>query len=173
MKRVFFLTPLALAAVAGCAPAPNQIQAGQWEIVTETRSFDVPGASPDQLRQARQQVGRTETIPQCFTDAQARSLVQDIRRAPATCRVSDEVYAGGVMRTRVSCPGPAGQPSIQVSLDGSFTNTTFNATITEEGPNPTGASREPMRRSVRLRGRRTGECPAGGSPAMPGPPTQL
>src|SRR6218665_1219515 len=99
MKRVLFLTPLAAAAVAGCAPAPNQIQAGQWEIVSETRSFDVPGATPDQQRQMRAQMGRTDTIPQCFTAEQARTIVQDFRRGPPNCRVSDEQYANGVMRT--------------------------------------------------------------------------
>ena len=172
MKRVFFLTPLALAAMAGCAPAPNEIQNGQWEIVSETRSFDVPGATPEQQRQASRQIGRPDTLPQCFSREQARTLVQDFRRGPANCRVSDETYANGVMRTRVTCPGPGGQQA-SLSLDGTFTNTTFNLTITEEGPNPTGASREPLRRTVRLRGRRTGDCTPTPTPALPAQPSEL
>lgn len=160
MKKVLLLTPLALAAMAGCAPAPNQLQAGQWEIVTETVSFDVPGATPEQMKQARRQVRRAEPIEQCFTDAQARSFMDDIGRAPPNCRVANKTYANGVMRLQVSCPAPApNMAAIEMSVDGTFTNTTFNATISEQGPNPTG-SREPMRRTARLFGRRTGDCPA-------------
>ena len=175
MKRVFLLTPFALAAMTGCAPAPNQIQAGQWEITTEVRGLEVPGATPDQLRMIQRsagQVGMSDTDNRCLSDAEARSFVQDIRSAPPTCRVSDEVYAGGVMKTHVSCPSPNGQQAIQISLDGHFTASTLNATVNVEGPNPTGASNGPMRRVVRLRGRRIGECtapPPSALPTMPVP----
>ena len=169
MKKVLLLTPFALAALAGCAPAPNQIQAGQWEITTETVSFDVPGATPEQLKQARRQVGRAaEPITQCFTEAQARSFIDDIGQGPPNCRVSNKTYANGVMRTQINCPAPApNMAAIEVSVDGTFTNTTFNARITEQGPNPTGSG-EPMRRSARLLGRRTGDCPA--TPPAPAAP---
>lgn len=170
MKRVLFLTPLALAAVAGCAPAPNQIQGGQWEVVTEVLSLDVPGATPEQQRQIRQQIGtRQSPPPQCISDTEARTFVENLRRAPPTCRVTDEKYADGVMRTHLSCPGQApGQPSASLALDGTFTRTTFNGTITEEGPNPTGTNQSPMRRTQRIRGRRLGDCPA--APATPATP---
>jgi Protein of unknown function (DUF3617) len=173
MKRVFFLTPLALAAMTGCAPAPNQIQAGQWELVTEVLSLDVPGATPDQQRQIRQQVGvRQSPPPQCISETEARTLVENMRRAPPNCRVTDEVYAGGVMRTRLNCPAQApGQPSVSLAFDGTFTRTTFNATITEEGPNPTGASQSPMRRTQRISARRVGECTA--APPAPTMPAEL
>ena len=172
MKRVLFLTPLALAAMTGCAPAPNQIQAGQWELVTEVVSLDVPGATPDQQRQIRQQVGQRQSpAPQCISPEEARTLVQTMRRAPPNCRVTDEKYAEGVMRTHLSCPGQApGQPGITMALEGTFTNTTFNGTITEEGPNPTGAQGS-MRRTQRVQGRRLGDCPpATATPAIPGRP---
>jgi len=176
MKRVFFLTPFVLAAMAGCAPAPNQIQAGQWELVTEVVSLDVPGATPDQQRQIRQQVGQRQSPPpQCISETEARTLVENMRRAPPTCRVSDEAYAGGVMRTRLTCPPQApGQPEISLALDGTFTGTTFNATITEQGPNPTGTNQSPMRRVQRIRGRRIGgvaSCPTPPpAPTVPGQP---
>jgi hypothetical protein len=173
MKRVLFLTPLALAAMTGCAPAPSQIQAGQWELITEVLSLDVPGATPDQQRQISQQVGtRQSPPPQCISDQEARTLVESMRRAPPTCRVTDEKYAEGVMRTHLSCPAQApGQQPITLALEGTFTNTTFNGTITEEGPNPAGTSQGPMRRTQRIRGRRVGDCPAGAATLpMPGQP---
>lgn len=174
MNRVFLLTPLALAAVTACAPAPDQIENGQWEITTEVRGLEIPGATPDQVRMIQRsagQVGMSDTESRCLSAAEARSFVQDIRAAPPTCRVSDEVYANGVMRTHVSCPSPNGGPAIQISLDGRFTASTLNATVNVEGPNPTGANQGPMRRIVRLRGRRTGECtaPPAAPPTMPVP----
>lgn len=166
MKRVLFLTPLALAAMAGCAPAPNQIQAGQWEITTVLRKVETPGAPAELIEQAQSQLGREEKVRACLSDEEARTFVQTIRRGqPATCRVADEVYANGRMQTRVSCPGPNGQAGSQVALDGNFTVTTFNATINEERPNPLGANQGPVRRTIVLRGRRLGECPA--TPAVP------
>src|SRR5205085_12559695 len=122
MKRAIFLTPFVLAAMAGCAPAPNQIQAGQWELVTEVVSLDVPGATADQQRQIRQQVGtRQSPPPQCISETEARTLVENMRRAPPTCRVSDETYAGGVMRTHLTCPPQApGQPEISLAVHGTF-----------------------------------------------------
>jgi hypothetical protein len=179
MKKVLFLTPLALAAMAGCAPAPNHIQAGQWEITSELVRMDVPGATPEQLqmfsRGGAGQVGLRDTEQRCFTEAEARSYLQDLRgTAPPTCRVSDETYAGGVMRSNITCPGQNGQQGVEMSLNGSFTNTTLNARVDMTVPNPVGATNGPMRRSVQLRARRLGECPASSTPpGLPmGPPPQ-
>ena len=175
MKRVFLLTPLALAAMTGCAPAPNQIQAGQWEITTEVRGLEVPGATPDQLRMIRQsagQVGMSDTENRCLSDAEARSFLQDMRPSSPRCRVSDEAYASGAMRTHVTCTDPSGRQVLQMSLDGHFTASTMNATIDVEAPNPIDANQGPARRSLRIRARRTGECtapPPAALPTMPVP----
>jgi hypothetical protein len=173
MKRVFFLTPIALAALSGCAPAPNQIQAGQWEIISEIRSLDIPGATAEELPMIRQsfgQVGLSTPETRCISDAEARTYVQDTRRgAPPSCSVSDERYANGVMHTQVSCPGQAGQPGVRMTLDGHFTMTTFNARIDVESPNPTGPGRGPMHRSIQLRAHRIGECTAPQPAMMPMP----
>jgi hypothetical protein len=187
MNKVHFLTPLALAAMAGCAPAPNQFQAGQWEVVSEIVRLDVPGATPEQLQMMNRggggQVGMKDTERRCFTDAEARTYLQDLRgTAPPSCRVSEETYANGVMRSHVTCQGQNGQQGVDLLLDGRFTNTTFNARVDMTGPNPLGAGHGPMRRGVQLRARRIGECPAptvppglpltpAPQPAPEGPPT--
>ena len=169
MKRVLFLTPLVAAAVAGCAPAPNQIQAGQWEINSELVRLDVPGATPEQMqmfsRGGAGQVGMKDTERRCLSDAEARSYVQDLRgSAPPSCRVTDENYANGVMRSHVTCQGPNNQ-QVEMVLDGHFTNTTLNARVDMTVPNPLGAGQGPMRRSVQIRGRRIGECTAPAGPS--------
>ncbi len=175
MKNVLFLTPLVLAAMTGCAPAPNQIQAGQWEITSELVRLEVPGATPEQLqmfsRSGAGQVGMKDTERRCFTDAEARTYVQDLRgTAPPSCRVADEVYANGEMRSHVTCQGRSGQQGVEMVLNGRFTNTTFNARVDMTVPNPMGATNDPMHRSIQLRARRVGECTASAPP--PGLPLE-
>lgn len=182
MKRVFLLTPLALAAMAGCAPAPNQIQAGQWEFVIEQESIDIPGAPPEMLAMARAEVGRVSRSPRCLTEEQARDFLQLLKGGqPPNCTSSDEKYADGQVRLRVNCtaqPGPGGQgggqQGTQLSLDGNFSRTTFNTRVSEQRPNPSGANNGPVRVTTTFRGRRLGECPAGSrTPTLPGQPSQL
>jgi hypothetical protein len=170
MKRVLFLTPLAVVAVAGCAPKPDQIQAGQWEASVELTSAEIPDATPEQRAQIQRQIGLAQPQPpQCLTDAQAHNYLQELRgTAPPNCRVSDETYAGGVIRTRISCAAQAGQPAISLSIDGTFTATTLNATITQEATPPAGSNQGPMRRTQRLHARRVGDCPS--TPATPAGP---
>lgn len=174
MKRVLFLTPLALAAMAGCAPAPNQIQAGQWELVTEIRSIAVPNAPEEFREQMRSRAGRPDTGRACLTEDQARRFLEFTKQVvsqgqAAACRFTDEVYANGVLRQNSTCPagGPmGGQQGNQTStLEGSFTATTFNATLNTQGPNVMAPGGGEMRATVSLRGRRLGECPA--RPATP------
>jgi hypothetical protein len=170
MKRVLFLTPVVLAAMAGCAPAPNQIQAGQWEASVELTAVDLPASTPPEVRaQIQRQIGVAQTQPpQCLSDEQARNYLQELRGSvPPNCRVSDEVYAGGVIRTRISCTAQPGQPAVSFALDGNFTATTMNATITQEATPPAGSSQGPMRRTQRLHARRVGACPA--TPPTPTP----
>jgi hypothetical protein len=174
MKRVLILAPLALATLAGCSPKVDQVQNGQWEVTSELVSVDMPAAMAEQQQQARRLIGVAQANPpSCISAAEARTLVQDMRRAPPTCQVSDEVYAGGVMRTRVSCPAQgAGQPAVSLLLDGNFSATTFNVTITEEATSPAGTNEGSMRRVQRLRARRLGDCPSQpATPAMPAAPT--
>ena len=172
MKRVFFLTPFALAAMAGCAPAPDQIQAGQWEIVTELRSVDMPGAPAEVQQQIRSQIGRPDSAPGCLGPEQVRTFLQVTRQLltqgqAANCTFTDETYAAGSMTQHASCPGPAGQPANTISFNGHFSRTTFNGTVNVERPTPRG----PVRFMATLRGRRLGDCPAtaAGPPGAPQP----
>jgi hypothetical protein len=170
MKRVLILTPLALAAMAGCSKGADQIQAGQWEMVTELRSVDMPGAPPELQQQIRTQIGRPDSGSNCLTAEQARNFLQYTRQLltqgqAANCRFTDETYAGGVLRQRAACPGPGGQSGSSMSLDGGFTVTTFNGTVNAERPNPVNASSGPIRMTAVIRGRRLGECTATPPPA--------
>ena len=112
MKKVLFLTPLALAAMAGCAPAPNRIQAGQWETIVQLASMELPDATPEQQAQLRRQINVDQPQPpQCLSPAQAQSFLRDLRgEVPPGCRTTEDVYGGGVIRTTISCEAQAGRP---------------------------------------------------------------
>lgn len=174
MKRVLILTPLALAALAGCSKGATQIQAGQWEIVTELRSVDMPGAPPELVQQVRSQIGRPESNPTCLSAEQARAFLQFTRQlltqGQPNCTFAEETYADGKLRQRATCPGPAGQPGGNMSLDGGYTVTTFNGTVNAERPNPVNPGAGAIRMNAVLRGRRIGDCPAGGAPTPALPP---
>ena len=172
MKRVLFLTPLA--AMTGCAPAPNQIQAGQWELVTEIRALSAPSAPEEFRQQLRSRVGRPDTGRACLTEDQARRFLEFTKQLvsqgqASACRFTDETYAGGVMHQTGSCPagGPPGTPggNQTSTLEGRFTSTTFNATLHSEGPNMMAPGGGQMSATIVLRGRRVGDCPA--TPAAP------
>lgn len=172
MKRVFFLTPFALA-TASCAPAPSQIEAGQWQVVSELQSVAFPGATPEDMDRARDSIGRPSTSRRCFTDEQARDFMGQIvkRSIPPTCTFSEEKYGEGEISLRVACPGQGGQPTIRLSFDGRFSRTTFNVRVNVERPNASAPTGAPIRTTEILRGRRVGVCPA--EPAVPAMPSQL
>jgi hypothetical protein len=177
MKRVLFLTPLALAGMAGCAPAPNQIQAGQWELVSEIRSISAPNAPEEVRQQMRSRTGRPDSGRVCLSDEQAHNFLEFTKQLvsqgqSAACRFTDETYANGVIRQNSSCPagGPAGGSAGNQtgSLEGRFTATTLNVTLHVQGPNVAAPGGGEMSGTYSLRGRRLGACPPReAAPPMP------
>ena len=175
MKRVFFLTPFALAAMTGCAPASNQIQAGQWELVSETQSITLSNATDEVREQLQSRVGRPNSDRLCLTEDQARHLLELPKQMvsggnPTACRFTDETYANGALRLAGTCPAgsPMGGPTgnLTNSLDGRFTATTFNSTVHVQGPNMIAPGGGDMNVTISFRGRRLGPCTATpGAPA--------
>jgi hypothetical protein len=187
MKKLFVLTPFAVAALAGCAPAANQIQHGQWELVQEVQSMTAANAPEEVRDQMRSRTGRPESGRLCLTEDQARRFLEFTKQAvtqgqAAACTFSDEVYAGGTLRQNASCPigatpgAPAAGPArgnLTSVLNGRFTGTTFNATVVTTGPNIIAPGGGDMNVTVVLRGRRLGDCPAGAATPTPQPATNL
>jgi hypothetical protein len=174
MKRLIILAPAIALIAAGCSQGgADELQPGQWETVTTMKSIEIPGAPPEAQAQLRSQVGRAQTNQECMTPERARNPVQQMRQMmaqgqTANCRFSDEVFGGGVIRIRATCPGPNGQGSGTVSVEGTFTATTIQATlsVSAEGANPAMPGATGMRMTADIRGRRVGDCPAGA--ARPG-----
>jgi hypothetical protein len=156
-------------AAADQAPAAAgvSLEPGQWEMVTRVTTMEIPGASPEAQAQIRNQVGQSQTNQDCLTAERARNPIQEMREAmsrgqAASCRFTDEVFGGGVIRIHATCPGAVGEGSSgQIAMEGSFTATTLQATLTlnVRGTNPAVPGATGMRVTAELRGRRLGECP--------------
>jgi uncharacterized protein DUF3617 len=171
---------------SGATSAPvvatgESMQPGQWEMAVQMRSIEIPGAPPEAQAQIRSQVGRAQTNQDCITPEQARNPLAQMRQMvaqgqAARCQFTDQVFGGGVIRIRATCPGPSGQAGGgQVSMEGAFTATTLQATLTVSatGANPRMPGATGMRMVADIRGRRIGECRARPAPpaiGVPAPP---
>jgi hypothetical protein len=183
MKRSILLAVsiTAITVAAGCSKGgpgggsgAAQRQPGQWESVTTIKSIDIPGAPPQVLAQVRAQVGQAQTTRECLTADQARDPLAQMRRMlsqgnSGNCNFTDQVFAGGTIRIRGTC-NPAAGGTAQVSLEGTFTETTLEANMTMNAQGPAGAAMPgvtSMNMAAEVRGRRVGDC-AGGAAAPAG-----
>jgi uncharacterized protein DUF3617 len=171
MKRLILFAPaIALAGLAaGCSKGADQLQPGQWEMAVQLKSLEMPGAPPEAVAQIRSALSQAQPNRDCLTPEQARNPLAEMRQLvaqgrAANCRFTDEVFGGGVIRIRATCQGPGGQGSGgTVSMEGSFTATTLQATLNAQGANP-GVPGATMNMTAEVTGRRIGDCAAGTRP---------
>ena len=161
----------AIAVTAACSKGPDHQQPGEWETVTTIKSVETPGAPPQVAEMARARVGQAQTNRECLTQERANDPLGDMRRMLSQnggqgCTFTDQTFGGGTIRIRGTCQAPGGQGSMQLSMDGSFTETTLQGTMEV---NAQGAGGAGMHATTELRGRRIGDCtspptaPAGGA----------
>jgi hypothetical protein len=98
-----------------------------------------------------------------MTPEQAASPAQRMMNPSSNgnaCQFSDSTFAGGTIRVHGTCQAP-GRGTSQTNMEGSYTATTMQATVSSEIHPPAGT---PGPQSVRMSGtlsaRRTGDCPA-------------
>ena len=161
----------------GAGGGAAQRQPGQWESTAKVTAIQLTGAPPEIQARANSQVGQTRTGSECLTPEQARDPLAQMRRLmaqqgpTANCTFSDQVFSGGTIRIHGTCPA-AGGGSAEIALDGTFTATTMQATMTVNAQGPASAAMPGvtgMRITAEMNGRRTGECTTGAAPPpMPG-----
>ena len=145
-------------AAAGSGPAagqgPQSIQPGQWEMATQMSSIDIPGAPPEVVQQMRAQQGRTNTDRTCITPEQARNPLAQASRhdvRPARARIAGgwrtPSPAASSASARAAGSRAAGQGTAELSVEGSFTATTLDASLSVNatGPNMSGRPVPAMR----------------------------
>jgi hypothetical protein len=157
----------AIAIVAGCSRGgPATMPAGQWEMKSKLTQLEVPPAIEQMMGPLRAQLNREQSNRTCITQDQASNPLRDLRtmmsrnQPGATCTTNDDTWANGVIRVRVTCRGTTGAPSQgSMSLEGTFTADTMQATMTVNADAP-GAAGQSIRMTSTLSGRRLGECTA-------------
>lgn len=169
MKHVSLLAAgiAAVALTAACSRGADRQQPGEWETIQTIKSVEAPGA-PQMAEMARARIGQSQTQRQCLTEEGTRDPVGEMRRMLAqnggsNCTFTDQVFGGGTIRVRGTCPGPNGQGSMELAMDGSFTETTLQATLTVNLQAPGGVG---MRATTEMRSRRIGDCTSP-APATP------
>lgn len=154
----------------GAASGAQAMQPGQWEMVTQVTSVELPGAPPEAQAQLRAQQGQSRTDSRCITPEQAADPARDLvgsGQQSRNCQFSDRTFAGGVIRIHATCQQPGGPSRAEMSMEGRFTATTLEGTLTVNatGPNMTGGpGTQTLRASSTVRGRRIGECSARTAP---------
>ena len=143
--------------LAGCGSGNVSLQPGQWETTTRLTSIEAPGMPAPMLAQMRTQMGQPQTQSSCITPEQAANpagaIVNPGPGGPA-CQFSESTFAGGVINVRGTCPGQGGQGAVQMSLQGSYTATTMEGTMStavQGGP-------QSMTIAQTMSSRRTGDC---------------
>jgi len=161
MKR-FALPALPVALLVACSPSAVALQPGMWETTVQFGSVDLPGASPQELGAMRAMMAQPQTHSQCITPEQAANPMQRMMNQGGdahACQFGDSTFAAGVIRVHGSCQAP-GRGTAITSMEGSFTATTIQATISSEIHPPAG-TRGPQsaRMTGTLSAHRTGDCP--------------
>ena len=162
MKTLMLVVPSTMLLFA-CSPSAVSLQPGMWETTIQFTSIDAPGAPPAELTAMRGMMGQPQTHSECMTPEQAANPAQRMMNPSSNgnaCQFSESTFAGGVIKVHGTCQAP-GRGTSQTNMEGSYTPTTIQATVSSEIHPPAGT---PGPQSVRMAGtlsaRRTGDCPA-------------
>jgi len=162
MKRIV-LPALPIALLFACSPSAVSLQPGMWETTMQFTSIDVPGAPPAQLAAMRAMMSQPQTHSECMTPEEAANPAQKMMNPSSngnSCQFTDSTFAGGTIRVHGTCQG-AGRPTATTNMEGTYTATTIQATISSEGHPPAGtAGPQTVRMSGTISAHRTGDCPA-------------
>jgi hypothetical protein len=162
MKKLM-LPALPMVILFACSPGPVSLQPGMWETTVQFSSIDVPGAPPAELAAMRAMMSRPQTRSECMTPEQAANPTQRMMNPGSNgnaCQFGDSTFAAGTIRVHGTCQAP-GRGTSQTNMEGTYTATTIQATISSEIHPPAGTQGP---QSVRMTGtisaHRTGDCPA-------------
>jgi hypothetical protein len=107
-------------------------------------------------------MARPQTSSRCLTPDDAANPAQRMMNPGGgnACQLGDSTFADGRIRVHGTCQAP-GRGLQQTSMEGSFTATTIQATITSQIQAPPGTQGpQNARLSGTLSARRTGDCPS-------------
>jgi len=145
---------------AQAAAEGPRLEPGQWEMVSEIVSAELPGAPPEALRQV---IGRKQTISHCLTAEEAARPQSEFFNRPqpeANCRQDGFSMANGRIQASMICAGN-GSGEMRTQMEGRYEPTSYDITATIRMAAPANAGEaagDGMKMSAHVVGRRTGEC---------------
>lgn len=159
MKRAIFLAaaPLALAACSGGDQAEQGVEPGQWRFTVQVTDVEAPELAPEQLQAMLAQQQQSQSMTQCFTEAQARNLDTSTAALSGNedCEFSESSFADGEIRVRGSCAIPNAPQPATLEMDGSYDRTSMDIDMRMVmAESPIG----PMTTHLEMTGTHEGEC---------------
>ena len=139
---VFGSATIALAQAGG-------IQPGQWEMISTTKSVEMPNGPP---QVARMMEGRSSTLRRCITSEEAAANgLREMVKANKSCTLGHFAMSGGKYDADMTCSQGGG--TMTAVTTGTYTPTTMSSTshIMIKGPTP-------MTMTTSVVGKRVGAC---------------
>jgi len=147
-------SPDAKASEAAASAKSDTPKPGHWDVNLRMIDFDVPGM-PQQMKDSiGQQISKAGAVATCLTPEEAAR--NDGRFFQPSnnknCKSESFTMEGGKLAAKLTCTnGPTKQT---VDMQGTYGAEAYDLTLESKGE----ASGQPMKMSMRVTGKRTGEC---------------
>lgn len=148
---------LAVAGLATIAVASSAwaIEPGNWEATSRMTDVQLPGDLPPQAADMMRGMfgGEGMTTQSCVTQDQLDNAPERIfQETNGECRYTEFDMSGGQLHAIAQCNTDQG--TMDMSMDGSYTDTTYDMTMSMRGDMGMG----PMTMTFDVTGRRLGPC---------------
>lgn len=121
MKRAITVLPT-LVLLSACGSADGELQTGMWKNTMTMTKFEIPGAPPAVVQQAKAMLGKAQTTEACMSAAQAKAGVRDFSGAmqKGDCKMEDFKQGDGKMSGKMVCIGASGFGAPEMQMDGIY-----------------------------------------------------
>jgi len=148
--------PSAVASKVAEAAGSGSVQftPGRWETEVKVVKMDMDGVPPEAKRMMEQMMGKGRTVSSCLTKEEAeKPNGKFFGQADKNCTYDHFTMGNGSIDSKLTCKTPQG--SQVMTMNGSFTGTTYNTTMHMQGQGPMG---KVMNMTMELAARRVGDC---------------
>jgi len=164
------LALIAFVLVAGCSgeepqkkatpAAAVKLQPGQWETTVEVTNLSMSDKSPA----APGIIGKKTTVSNCITPEQVEKPEAALfTGGSSNCKYDNLYMSDGRLSSSMTCTQPGRSGNSSSMVDGSYTATTFDATVETQ----TYSGSHDFKMDAKVSGHRIGECTAAATTAEP------
>lgn len=141
------------------------LQPGEWETTQEIVDVTMEGAPKDMHNSMFEAMkGRKTSDRRCITPEEAANPNADFLTAQkdSKCTYSGFEMSGGKVHGAISCPAPDGKGKADITLDGTYTPTSYQMNMEMQAAGMANKSAPDMKMHMKISAsaKRIGECPA-------------